>query len=132
MFGSFYQAKLGDWTTSQTYNDFYPWISNAQSICFELQNTLCPKENLDDEFIKIKQKGISCDYRSLEDLFLTDSEYKKDISTSENSIDCEHFADYVFSGENYLLQRIEAAFLNFVTENIEKEIFLLERVTGNF
>ncbi|MCD0478907.1 hypothetical protein LPB90_10590 [Chryseobacterium sp. LC2016-29] len=132
LFGSFYQAKLGDWTTSQTYNDFYPWISDTQSICFELQNTLCPKENLDDEFIKIKQKGISCDNRSLEDLFLTDSEYEKDISTSENSIDCEHFAEYLFSRKNYSLQRIEAIFVNFVNENIEKEIFLLERATDNF
>ncbi|MBD3906473.1 hypothetical protein NAL32_17300 [Chryseobacterium sp. Ch-15] len=132
LFGSFYQTKLENWTTSQTYNHFYPWVSDAQPVCFELQNTLCIKENLNDDFLKIRQKGISCDYRSLEDLFLADSEYEKDSSSDENSIDCEHFAEYVFSRKNHSLQRIEATFLNFVNQNIEKEIFLLERAIDNF
>lgn len=132
LFGSFYQAKLRVWTTSQAYNDFYHWISDAQPICFELQNILCPKENLDDEFIKIRQKGVCSDDRSLEELYLADSEYEKDIPLNENSIDCEHSAEYIFNRKDFSLQKIETIFQLFNHENIEKEVFLLERVTDNF
>ena len=48
---------------------------------------------------KNSAKGISSDNRSLEDLHLKDSEYDK-TKITEKSIDCEHFAEYIFSREN--------------------------------
>lgn len=130
LFGSFYRVKLGIWTTSPIYYDVYPWIFDAAAIRFELQNTLCPKENFNDEWIKIKQKGICYDHRSLESLY-RDSEWEEHIPLNEKSIDCEHFAEYIFRRSNYSLQRIEAVFRNFIHDNIEKEIFLLERIADH-
>ncbi|MDR2230156.1 MAG: hypothetical protein LBE39_11875 [Flavobacteriaceae bacterium] len=126
LFGSFYRIRLEEWTHSQIYHDFYPWIFAANAIHFELQNTLYSKENFDDIFMKIKQKGICSDHRSLKDLF-TDFEHNKNIPLDQNSINCEHFAEYLFNRKDYSLQRIEATFQNFINGNIEKEIFLLEK-----
>ncbi|WP_407480973.1 hypothetical protein [Elizabethkingia meningoseptica] len=129
LFGSFYGAKLNKWTSSQIYHDSYPYLQGAHSIHFELQNTLCPKETLDDEILKIKQKGICTDYRSLEELYSTN--YDEQSNWNEKSIDCEHYAEYSFNRKNFSLQRIEAIFRNYAQESSDKEIFLLEKITDN-
>lgn len=127
LFGSFYGAKLETWTHSQTYQDFYPWIFDADAVGFDLQNRMCPKEREDDEFIKILQKGNCSDYRSLEDLYLKNTQYNAAIPLDENSIDGEHVAEYIFKRENLALQRIEASFRNFIHEDIGEKVFLLEK-----
>ncbi|MDV3492907.1 hypothetical protein BAS06_06725 [Elizabethkingia miricola] len=131
MFGTFYKTKFENWTSSNVYHDFYPWIFDAQPIRFEFQNTLLSKESLNDEWIRIWQKGISYDNRSLEDLHLKDSEYDK-TKITETSIDCEHFAEYIFSREKYSLHKIEARFQCFSNENTEKVNFSLERTTDKY
>ncbi|MDV3561489.1 hypothetical protein CMU69_18385 [Elizabethkingia anophelis] len=131
MFGTFYKTKFENWTSSNVYHDFYPWIFDAQPIRLEFQNILLPKEFLDDEWIKIQQKGISSDSRSLEDLHLKDSEYHESKIT-ENSIDCEHFAEYIFSREKYSLHKIEARFQCFSNGNTERMNFSLERTTDKY
>ncbi len=130
MFGAFYRTKLGNWTSSDVYSDFYPWLFDAQPVRFEFRNTLLPKESLDDEWIKILQKGTSSDNRNQEALHSEDSQYRNTEITYK-SIDCEHFAEYIFNRKKNSLQRIEAIFRNYVQENIEKEIFLLEKMKDN-
>ncbi len=56
MFGKFYRIPLGNWTSSDVYYDFYPWIFDAQPIRFEFQNTLLAKDILDDKRVRIQQK----------------------------------------------------------------------------
>ncbi|RMZ59591.1 hypothetical protein D1632_08140 [Chryseobacterium nematophagum] len=129
-FGSFYRAKLGEWTNSLLYHDFSPWIFDADAIRFEFKNVLCPKEGIDDYLIKIQQKGISCDHRSLEDLYMG-CEYDENISLNEKSIDCEQFAEYIFNRKEFSLQRIEAYFQHFTSEDNVKETFLLEKIGDN-
>ena len=128
LFSTVFSEKLDNDTENSIYESFYPWISNATPILFEVDNSISDVENSDEEFIKIKQKGISIDYRSFEELYYLEFEYNKDILANENSIDCEFYAEYTIKKENKSLQRIEATFQNFVEENIEKETFLLERL----
>lgn len=127
LFGPFYQMKLGDWTASPAYYASYPWIAEAQPVCFELRNTLLPKGHPGDGFIRIRQEGISCDPRSLEELFVTDPEYDPAGAPDKHSIDCEHSSGYTFSRKDHTLQKIEAVFKNFANGNTGKEVFLLER-----
>ncbi|MEJ5103922.1 hypothetical protein [Chryseobacterium sp. MYb328] len=131
LFGAFYRIRLADWTDSKAYYDFYPWIFDAKPIRFEFQNTLLAKDILDDERVKIQQKGISSDHRSLEELYFTDSEYNDKAEITEKSIDCEHFAEYFFKRENWSPYKIEARFQCFGDESTEREDFLLERITDN-
>lgn len=128
-FGSFYQVKFGDWTQSPIYTAFYPWFSNAVPIRFELQNILCRKEHPEDRLIRIRQEGTSCDHRSPEEL-QCGTAYDPDVPVSRTSADCTHSAEYVFSGEDYALQKIEAAFIHFIHGNTEKEVFVLEKTEG--
>lgn len=131
LFGSFYGTKFNKWTSSQIYHDSYPYIQDVHSIHFELQNILCPKETLDDGILKIKQKGICSDYRSLEELYSTNYNNDEQSNWNENSIDCEHYAEYSFNRKNFSLQKIEAIFRNYAQESADKEIFLLEKMTNN-
>ncbi|RXM63397.1 hypothetical protein [Chryseobacterium sp. CH1] len=128
MFGIFYRTQLRSWTNSDVYYDFYPWIFNARPIRFEFQNTLLPKETLDDERVRIQQKGISSDHRSQEALRMANTEFNDEAEMTEGSIDCEHFAEYIFNRENWSLYKIEARFECFGHENTEREDFLLERI----
>ena len=128
LFNSVYSQKLSSTEENRLYIRFYPWVENVNPILFEVDNSISDVENSDEEFIKIKQKGISIDYRSFEELYYLEFEYNKDILANENSIDCEFYAEYTIKKENKSLQRIEATFQNFVNENIEKETFLLERL----
>ncbi|MGE8552858.1 MAG: hypothetical protein ACN6OB_02840 [Chryseobacterium jejuense] len=132
MFGIFYRTKLGSWTSSDIYYDFYPWIFDAQPIRFELQNTLLSKDILDDERMKIQQKGSSSDGRNLEGLYFTDSRFDEKTDIEKKPIDCEHFAEYLFNRENLSLYKIEARFQYFGHENTRREDFLLERITDNY
>lgn len=132
MFGAFYRTQLGNWTSSDVYYDFYPWIFDAQPIRFEFQNILLPKDIVDDERVKIQQKGTSIDSRNLEGLHFTDSKFDEKTDIEKKPIDCEHFAEYLFNRENLSLYRIEARFQYFGHENTLREDFLLERITDNY
>lgn len=128
LFSSVFSKKLDNDTENSIYESFYPWISNASPILFEIHSSIL-EENIDvEELIKITQKGICIDNRTFEELYYLEFEYNKDILANENSIDCEFYAEYTIKKENKSLQRIEATFQNFVEENIEKETFLLERL----
>lgn len=126
LFNPIYKQSFDSNKTNPTYNGFYLWISNANPILFEIQNTISDDENSEQETIKIIQKGISIDYRTNEELYYLDFEK---LPAKEDSIDCEFIAEYIFNKENKSLQRIEATFQNFIDDNIEKEIFLLERIS---
>lgn len=129
MFGAFYRSRLGNWTTSGLYHDCFPWIFDAQPIRFEFRNKLFPKNDLDDQWLKIHQKGRSSDHRSLEDLYLTDSEFNDNAVLTKESVDCEHIAEYIFSREDLSLRKVTARFQNFLCDNIKSEDFLLQRIT---
>lgn len=113
---------------SNYYTNFYQWITNANSINFELLNTVEEDLNEEEKCVKIRQKGVSIDNRSLEEIYYTELEYDENQTSSDNPIDCEHDVEYSFDKERYLLQKVEATFQNFVNEDIEKETFLLERI----
>ena len=128
LFSSVFSKKLDNDTENSIYESFYPWISNANPILFEIHNSISDIENSDGEFIKIKQKGISIDYRTYEELYYKEFENEEFPIPDNKSIDCEFDAEYTIKKEKKSLQRIEATFQNYVEENIEKEIFLLERL----
>lgn len=132
MFGTFYRTQLVNWTSSDVYYDFCPWIFDVQPIQFEFQNILLSKDIVDDERVKIRQKGSSFDSRNLEGLYFTDSKFDDKTDMGKEFIDCEHFAEYFFNRENLLLYKIEAKFQCFGYENIQREDFLLERITDNY
>ncbi|MBP2615841.1 hypothetical protein [Chryseobacterium jejuense] len=132
MFGTFYRTQLGNWTSSDVYYDFCPWIFDAQPIRFEFQNILLSKDIVDDERVKIQQKGISIDSRNLEGLHFIDSKFDEKTDIEKKPIDCEHFAEYLFNRENLSLYKIEAGFQYFGHENTQREDFLLERITDNY
>lgn len=132
MFGEFYRTQLGNWVTSNVYYDFYPWIFDAQPIRFEFQNILLSKDIVDDERVKIQQRGISVDTRNLEGLHFIDSRFNEKTDIEKKPIDCEHFAEYIFNRENLSLYKIEAGFQYFGHENIRREDILLERITDNY
>lgn len=123
LFKFFFNIQNSDYYTSS-----YQWITNANSINFELHNTVEENVNEEDKYLKIQQKGVSIDSRSLEEIYYTELEYDENQTPSDNPIDCEHDVEYSFDKEKYLLQKVEATFQNFVNEDIEKETFLLERI----
>lgn len=128
LFNSVYSQKLSSTEENSLYTSFYPWISNANPIFFEIHNSISDIENSDEEFIKIKQKGISIDYRTYEELYYKEFENDASSFTYDKSIDCEFDTEYTIKKENKSLQRIEATFQNFVEENREKEILIVERL----
>ncbi|OCA76295.1 hypothetical protein BBI01_06270 [Chryseobacterium artocarpi] len=132
MFSAFFRTKLGSWRSSDIYYDFYPWIFDAQPIRFEFQNILSSKDIVDDERVKIQQKGISIDNRNLEGLHFTDSKFDEKTDTEKKPIDCEHFAEYFFNRENLSLYKVDTRFQYFGNENIKREDFLLERITDSY
>lgn len=132
MFGAFYRVQLEGWVTSNIYYDFYPWIFDAHPIRFEFQNTLLSKDIVDDERVKIQQKGISIDSRNLEGLYFENSRFDKKTEIEKKPIDCEHFAEYLFNREHLSLYTIEAGFRYFGHENTRREDFLLERIPDNY
>ena len=127
LFNTVYNKKLSITIENSVYTEFYPWISDANPIIFEIHNSLVDSEETEQEFIQIKQKGICTDYRSYEELYHKDFDNIEPF-LNDNSIDCEFNVEYVINKESKSLQRIEAIFENFVQNNIEKEIFLLERL----
>ncbi|MDR2238603.1 MAG: hypothetical protein LBE92_20935 [Chryseobacterium sp.] len=131
MFGPVYRAGLVKWNASETYNVFYPWIFDAHPIRFELQNILLPKNSLEDQWLRIHEKGVASDHRSLEDLYFPDPGYDSHAEINDSSIDCEHSAEYTFKRDNYSLYSIEAVFQYFGNEISEREDFLLQRIQEN-
>lgn len=128
LFSSVFSKKLNNDSENSIYESFYPWISNANPIFFEIHNSISDIENSDEEFIKIKQKGISIDYRTYEELYYKEFENDASSFPNDKSIDCEFDAEYTIKKENKSLQRIEASFQNFVEQNIEKERLMVERL----
>lgn len=128
LFNPIYKQYFNSKKESLTYTSFYPWISNANPILFEIQNIILDDENSVPDRVKITQKGISTDYRTYEELYYLVFEEVKNTLAKENSINCEFIAEYIFDKENKSLQRIEATFQNFFDDNIEKKIFILERL----
>lgn len=128
LFSSVFSKKLDNDSENSIHESFYPWISNANPILFEIHNSISDVENSDEKFIKIQQKGISIDYRTYEELYY--KEFQNDeLPISENkSIDCEFDTEYTIKKENKSLQLIEAIFQNFVEENIEKERLIVKRL----
>lgn len=129
LFNSIYKQNFDPNRINPAYNGFFLWISNANSILFEIHNTISDDDNQQQETVKIIQKGISIDYRTYEELYYLDFENDENNLIKDASIDCEFVAEYNFDKNNKSLQRIEATFQNFVDDNIEKEMFLLERIS---
>ena len=127
LFNPVYKQNFDSNRINPAYNRFYPWISNANPILFEIQNTIFD-ENYEKETVKIIQKGVSIDYRTNEELYYLDFEKSESIIVKEDSVDCEFIAEYIFNKEDKSLQHIEAIFQNFVDDTIEKEIFMLQRL----
>jgi len=125
MTGSFYRTIYGDWADSKIYHDFLPWLTNASPIRFELQNKILPKE--DDTVLKIIQKGNSSDYRSLDDLYSQSAIDHEETIITENSVDCDHFAEYSFNRTDLSIQKIDAIFNLYIDDVVEKEIFSMEK-----
>lgn len=123
--GSFYRALYGDWADSQIYQDFLPWLPNASPIRFALQNKIILKD--DNDILKIVQEGNASDYRNMDQLYSNSHIYDGKISVTENSVDCNHFAEYSFNRADLSIQKIEAIFNSYIDDVIEKEIFIMER-----
>lgn len=123
--GTFYRAIYGDWTDSQIYYDFVPWITNASPIRFELRNTIQPKEN--DAVLKIIQSGRSSDNRSMDQLYSKSSIFDPKAPLTENAVNCDYFSEYSFNRTDLSFQKIEAAFNIYIDDITEKEIFTMEK-----
>ena len=127
LFGSFYKAKYGDWTDSGIYHEFFPWLTNASPIRFELYNRILPKEPDTHEVLKIIQKGTSCDYRNLDQLYDTQHEYHESLSLHEHSVVCRHEAEYSVNRDDMEVQKITGNFEIRIGNVTEKEVFTLEK-----
>lgn len=127
LFSPVYGQKFNSAEKSISIGTFFPWISNANPILFDIENTISGNQK-DEDFIIISQTGVSKDYRSYEEVYYLEFENDEHNFVKDTSIDCEYVAEFVIAKENKSLQRIEATFQNFIQENIEKEIFMLERL----
>ena len=124
LFGSFYRAKYSDWTDSDLYHEFIPWLSNAAPIRFELYNRMLPKDN---DIIKIKQFGKSCDYRNLNQLYNKEYEYHEQHPVNHYSVVCRHEAEYFLNFTNLMIQKVEAQFEIQIGDVTEQDIFTVEK-----
>ncbi|AZA92343.1 Uncharacterised protein [Chryseobacterium nakagawai] len=126
LFGSFYRAKYKDWTDSDLYHEFIPWLPNAAPIRFELYNRIFPKDR-DNDIIKIKQFGKSCDYRNLNQLYNKDYEYREQSPINHYSVVCRHEAEYILDLTNLMVQKVTAHFEIKIGDVTEQDIFSLEK-----
>lgn len=122
--GSFYRATYGDWTDSQTYHDFLPWLANASPIRFQLINKIIPKE--DNSTLKVTQSGSSSDHRDLNQLY-SKSFYDDTTLPAKNTVSCAHFSEYSFNRTDISIQKIEAVFKLLIDDVTEKEVFSMEK-----
>ncbi|WP_426276127.1 hypothetical protein ACN9MN_14755 [Chryseobacterium sp. S-02] len=123
--GAFYRAIYGDWTDSQIYHDFVPWLTNASPIRFEIQNIIQPKEN--DSVLKIIQSGRSSDNRTMDQLYSKSFIFDAKAPLTENAVDCDHFAEYSFNRTDLSFHKIDTVFKLYIDDAVEKEIFSMAR-----
>lgn len=126
LFGAFYRVKYKEWTDSDPYHEFIPWLSNAAPIRFELYNRIFPK-NKDNDTVKIKQFGTSCDYRNLNQLYNKEYEYHEQSPINNYSVTCRHEAEYTLNLTNLMIQKITAKFENQIGDVTEQDIFTVEK-----
>lgn len=126
LFGSFYRAKYKDWTDSEIYHEFIPWLSTASPIHFELYNRIFPKDK-DNDILKIKQVGNSCDYRNLNQLYNKDYKYQEQSPINSSSVSCRHEAEYILNLTNLMIQKVTAKFEIQVGDVTEQDIFTIEK-----
>lgn len=126
LFGSFYRAKYKEWTDSDVYHEFIPWLSTGSAIRFELYNRILPKDK-DNDLLKIKQFGNSCDYRNLNQLYDKDYEYQERSPVNSYSVACRHEAEYTFSLTSLMLQKVAAQFEIQIGDITEQDIFIIEK-----
>lgn len=128
LFGSFYRAQYKDWTDSEVYHEFVPWLSNASPIRFELYNRILPKDQIqDDEILKIVQNGKSCDYRNLTQLYDRAYPYNESDPFNHKSVSCQHEAEYIFNRTDLTLQKITGNFELRIGDVKERDIFIMEK-----
>lgn len=128
LFGSFYRAKYKDWTDSEKYHEFIPWIANASPIRFELYNRISSKDqHIDNEVLKVSQNGSSCDYRNLDQLYDKSYQYHEQTPLNSRSVICRHEAEYTFNRSELLIREITASFELQIGDTVEKDIFMMER-----
>lgn len=126
LFGSFYRAKYKDWTDSEVYHEFIPWLSTGSPIRFELYNRIFPKDK-DNDILKIKQVGNSCDYRNLNQLYNKDYEYHEKSPINSNSVACRHEAEYILNLTNLMVQKVTTQFEIQIGDVTEQDIFTIEK-----
>lgn len=128
LFGSFYRAKYKNWTDSEAYQEFLPWLSNASPIRFELYNRIFPKDqNSNDDALKITQTGTSCDYRDLNQLYDKNHDYYEESLARNNPIICRHEAEYIFDRTNLMIQKVTGNFELQIGDVTENEVFIMEK-----
>lgn len=126
LFGSFYRAKYKDWTDSDVYHEFIPWLSTASPIRFELNNRISPKDK-DNDLLKIQQFGNSCDYRNLNQLYNKDYEYQEQSPINSYSVVCRHEAEYTLNLTNLMIQNVTAQFEIQIGDVTEQDIFMIDK-----
>ncbi|MDR2238727.1 MAG: hypothetical protein LBE92_21650 [Chryseobacterium sp.] len=127
LFGSFYRARYESWTDSGIYHEFFPWLANASPIRFELYNRILPKQEVDDEILKITQSGSCCDYRSLEQLYDKNHEYQEQTLLGYSSVKCRHEAEYLFSRADLEIRKVTGNFELQIGDVTEKDVFTMEK-----
>lgn len=128
LFGAFYNATYNEWTDSEVYHEFIPWLTNASPIRFELHNRIFPKDqNNDNDVLKITQTGNSRDYRDLNQLYDKNHDYYEQSVPSNNSISCRHEAEYIFDQTNLMIQKITGNFELYIGDVTENEVFIMEK-----
>ncbi|MDR6923073.1 hypothetical protein [Chryseobacterium sp. 2987] len=129
LFGSFYNVQYESWTDSGIYHEFLPWLTNASPIRFELYNRILPREpdTTDNEILKIVQKGTSCDYRNLDQLYDKNHEYQESSPFNGYSVACHHEAEYYINRTDLEVQKITGNFEIQIGNITEKEVFTLEK-----
>lgn len=126
LFGSFYRAKYKDWTDSDVYHEFIPWLSTASPIRFELYNRIFPKDK-ENDILKIKQFGNSCDYRNLNQLYDKDYQYQEQTPINSYSVACRHEAEYTLNLNSLMVQKVTAQFEIQIGDVTEQDIFTIEK-----
>lgn len=128
LFGSFYRAQYKDWTDSEIYHEFIPWLSNASPIRFQLYNRITPKDQVkDDEVLRILQNGKSCDHRNLNQLYDRGYAYNESDPAHQYSVNCHHEAEYIFDRTDLSFQKVTGNFELQIGDVREKDVFIMEK-----
>lgn len=126
LLGSFYSATYGDWTDSEIYPDYFPWLVNASPISLELYNRMAPKDE-DHDLLKIFQKGNYLTKQNLTQLDPNPKD-KKELTLNKSSKNCFHEAEYHFHRTDLSVQKIKAKFSLQIDDITEHQTFTLVKV----